>query len=435
MRGEADTIFALSSGRLPSGVAVVRLSGPHALEALAACSGTVPPARVARYGVVRDPFTGEVLDRALMLAFRAPASATGEDSAEFHLHGGRAVVARMLDLLSRLPGLRLAQAGEFTRRAHENGKIDLAEAEGLADLIAAETEGQRRQALAQASGLLSRAVEAWRDRLVRALALVEALVDFSDEGDVPEDVISPALAEVEALRNQLVTVLADSVRGELVREGLVVAIAGPPNAGKSTLLNRLAGREAAIVSAVPGTTRDLLEVHLDLAGQAVTLVDTAGIRDTDDEVEAEGVRRARARAGIADLVLWLTIDGAAPPQDLSGAVRVRTKSDLGHGGRGDVSISAATGAGLEDLVDLISRRAAALTGGEPALVVRTRQKRELEEAVSHLSRFCATARAGVSEEILAEDLRLAARALDKVVGRIDVEHVLDALFRTFCIGK
>lgn len=437
MSRSSDTIFALSSGRLPSGVAVVRISGPQALAAPRVLLGSVPPPRLARYGVLRDPADGSVLDRGLILVFPGPASATGEDTAEVHLHGGRAVVARVLETLGRLDGFRPAEPGEFTRRAHANGKMDLAEAEGLADLIAAETEAQRRQALAQAGGLLSRAVEGWRTRLIRALALVEASVDFADEGDVPEDLAGPAVREAAALRGELATALADAGRGERVRDGLVVAIAGPPNAGKSTLLNRLAGREAAIVSPVPGTTRDAIEVHLDLAGQAVTLVDTAGIRETDDMVEAEGVRRARARAGMADLVLWLSPDDETPPAELSGAVRVRTKADLrtGAGMVGVLPISAATGEGMDDLVARIAARAADLAGGEPALLVRARQVAGVRAALGHLDRALLWGGQGASEEILAEELRLAARALDSVVGRVDVEDVLDALFRTFCIGK
>lgn len=424
-----ETIFALSSGRLPAGLAVVRISGPAAKSATLALAGRIPAARQATLATLRDP-AGQPLDSALVLVFPGPASATGEDVAEFHLHGGRAVVAAVLRVLGDLPGLRLAEPGEFTRRAHANGKMDLSEAEGLGDLIAAETEAQRRQALAQASGALSRRVDQWRGRLVRALMLVEAGVDFSDEGDVPDSLLAPAREEARLLAAELAAAIADGARGERVREGLTVAIAGPPNAGKSTLLNRLAGREAAIVSAIPGTTRDLVEVHLDLAGQAVTLVDTAGLRDTQDEIEAEGVRRARARAGSADMVLWLSADDAPPPEDLTGAVRVRSKVDVGGPGEG-LGISAATGEGIEALVALIAARAEDLAGGEPALITRARHREALTGALAHLERAQTT----LADELLAEDLRLAARALDRVVGRVDVEDVLDALFRSFCIGK
>lgn len=424
-----ETIFALSSGRIPAGLAVVRISGPAAKNASLALIGRVPTPRQATLSTLRDP-AGAPLDSALMLFFPGPASATGEDVLELHLHGGRAVVAAVLRTLGDLPGLRLAEPGEFTRRAHANGKMDLSEAEGLGDLIAAETEAQRRQALGLASGALSRRVEHWRSRLVRALMLVEAGVDFSDEGDVPDSLLAPAREEARSLAAELAAAIADGARGERVREGLTVAIAGPPNAGKSTLLNRLAGREAAIVSAIPGTTRDLVEVHLDLAGQAVTLIDTAGLRETEDEIEAEGVRRARARAGAADMVLWLSADGTPPPDDLSGALRVRSKCDLGGGGEG-LPISAATGDGIDALVQQIAARAEALVGGEPALVTRARQREALEGALAHLRR----AEELKADELLAEDLRLAARALDRVIGRVDVEDVLDALFRSFCIGK
>ncbi|MEW6255466.1 MAG: tRNA uridine-5-carboxymethylaminomethyl(34) synthesis GTPase MnmE [Pseudomonadota bacterium] len=429
-----ETIYALSSGRLPAGIAVVRISGPRAVAAAAALAGRTPPPRRATLVTLRDD-AGMALDTALVLVFPAPASATGEDVVEFHLHGGRAVVAAVMAALARRPGLRLAQPGEFTRRAHAAGKMDLAEVEGLADLIAAETEAQRRQALAQASGALSRAVEGWRARLIRALMLVEAGVDFSDEGDVPDALLAPARAETAVLRAELEAALAQAARGERVRDGLAVAIAGPPNAGKSTLLNALAGREAAIVSHIPGTTRDILEVYLDLAGQAVTLIDTAGLRETDDEIEAEGVRRARARAAAADLVLWLSPEGEAPPTDLADAMCVQTKADLASApspaADTALRISARTGAGLEALVGVLTARAEALSGREPALVTRARQRSALEEARAHLDR----ATVADAEELFAEDLRLAARALDAVVGRVDVEDVLDALFRTFCIGK
>ncbi len=436
----SDTIFALSSGRLPSGVAVVRVSGPDAQAAARLMAGAVPAPRHATFKILRDA-AGAPLDQGLILFFPAPASATGEDIVELHLHGGRAVVASVLRTLAGIAGFRPAEPGEFTRRAHASGKMDLAEVEGLADLIAAETEAQRRQALALASGGLSRRVSLWRERLVRALMLVEATVDFSDEGDVPDDLSAPARQEAAALCAELRAALVDAERGERVRDGLAIAIAGPPNAGKSTLLNRLAGRDAAIVSHIPGTTRDILEVHLELAGQAVTLIDTAGLRDTTDEIEAEGVRRARARAATADLVLWLSPHDDPAPADLPGAIPVRTKADIGEGDTGGVmvegealAISALTGHGIDDLVRLISARAEGLAGGEPALITRARQRHALLLALEHLERAKSTG-AAFAEDLFAEDLRLAARALDAVVGRVDVEDVLDALFRTFCIGK
>ncbi len=432
----AETIFALSSGRLPSGVAVVRLSGMQAGAALVALAGELPPPRLARYRVLRDPATGEMLDRALVLFFPGPNSVTGEDVTELHLHGGRAVVAGVLGALSRLPGLLPAEPGAFTRRAHANGKMDLVEVEGLADLIAAETQAQRRQALAQASGILSRRVEGWREGLVSALALVEASIDFSDEGDVPEDLTRQANAWITPLLVEIGAAVADASRGERVRDGLVVAISGRPNAGKSTLLNRLAGREAAIVSDAPGTTRDVLEVHLELAGQAVTLLDTAGLRETADKVEAEGVRRALKRAEMADVVLWLSPEEEPPPDNLGAALRVRSKCDDGtvsETGDGWLAISATSGVGMNALLTAIEQRASALAGGEPALITRERQRLALEKAAFHLERASRDF-AGL-EELRAEELRLAARALDRTIGKVDVEDVLDTLFSTFCIGK
>src|SRR5664279_4251601 len=306
------TIFALSSGRAPAAIAVIRISESRAGDALKALGITIPEPRKAGLARVRnpDPLTGnEIIDEALALWFPAPHSETGEDVAELQLHGGRAVIAAVLAALGRIEGLRPAEAGEFTRRAFENGKLDLTAVEGLADLVMAETQGQRRQAFRQMKGLLGGRAETWRQRLIQALALVEAGIDFSDEADVPENLLAPALIIARELETEIAAALADGGRGERLREGLVVAIAGPPNAGKSTLLNLLAKREAAIVSPYAGTTRDVIEVHLDLAGWPVTLLDTAGIRDTEDPVELEGVRRARERAAAADLVLWVVDAG------------------------------------------------------------------------------------------------------------------------------
>ena len=307
---DRSTIFALSSGRPPAAIAVVRVSGPRAGVALEKLIGRLPEPRKAALARVRDPASGEVIDEALALWFPAPRSETGEDVAELQLHGGQAVIAGVLDALGMIEGCRPAEAGEFTRRAFENGRLDLTAVEGLADLIAAETPAQRRLAFRQLKGLIGDRAEAWRRRLIEALALVEARIDFSDEADVPEDLLGPALHAAQQLRDEIAGVLADGRRGERLRDGLVVAIAGPPNAGKSTLLNRLARREAAIVSPYAGTTRDVIEVHLDLDGYPVTLLDTAGIRDSAEPVEQEGVRRARERAAAADLVLWV-IDPSA----------------------------------------------------------------------------------------------------------------------------
>jgi len=291
-----STIFALSSGRPPAAIAVVRISGPRARLALERLTGRVPRPRQATLLRVHEPASGEVIDEALALWFPAPASETGEDVAELQLHGGHAVIAGVLKVLSAVEGCRMAEPGEFTRRAFEHGKLDLTAVEGLGDLVAAETAAQRRQAFRQFKGLIGDRAEAWRQRLIDALALVEARIDFSDEANVPEDLITPAAKIARSLRDEIAATLADGSRGERLRDGLVVAIAGPPNAGKSTLFNRLARREAAIVSPFAGTTRDVIEVHLDLDGYPATVLDTAGIRDSVEPVEQEGVRRARARA-------------------------------------------------------------------------------------------------------------------------------------------
>ena len=329
MHPRDQTIFALSSGRLPSAIALVRVSGPQAGKIVTTLAGKMPSSRMATRALLRDVGLRPI-DDAVVLWFPGPASATGEDVAEFHVHGGRAVLAALFAALSAFENVRAAEPGEFTRRAFENGKLDLTEAEGLDDLIHADTDRQRRQALRQLKGLLGDKARDWRARIIEASALIEAGIDFSDEGDVPAELIAPALAKVKALLAEIDEVLAGQGRSERLRDGLVVAIAGPPNVGKSTLMNQLARREVAIVSPHAGTTRDVIEVQLDLDGYPVTVIDTAGIRETDDPVEQEGVRRARARAADADLVLWLTDvppvaiqhDGAAP------VWMVRNKIDL-----------------------------------------------------------------------------------------------------------
>lgn len=437
-----DTIYALSSGRPPVAVAVIRISGSRARDALTALAGKVPEPRHAAFARLRDPENGAPIDEALVLFFEGPRSETGEDIVELQVHGGRAVIAAIFNALSRLPGLRAAEAGEFTRRAFLNGKLDLTGVEGLADLIHADTEAQRRQAFHQLQGLLGHRAENWRKRLIEAQALVEAGIDFSDEADVATDVTGQALEIARELAGDIEAALKDARRGERLREGLVVAIAGPPNAGKSTLLNRIARREAAIVSPYAGTTRDVIEVHLDLDGYPVTLLDTAGIRETDDPVEQEGVARARARIAAADLVLWVadaSENGAAEPP-ASGPVCwiVRNKIDLAPAkfsdGKGqDYPLSAATGEGMDALLAALTAFAREiLTGLEPALVTRERQRKLLEETSAALARGLSEAS---REDVLAEELRLAARALGRLTGRVDVEDILDVIFRDFCIGK
>src|SRR5579862_1092961 len=453
---DRSTIFALSSGRPPSAIAVVRISGPRAGVALEKLTGRVPEPRKATLARVRDPQSNEVIDEALALWFPAPRSETGEDMAELQLHGGQAVIAGVLDALSTIEGCRPAEAGEFTRRAFENGRLDLTAVEGLADLIAAETQAQRRVAYRQLKGLIGDRAEAWRRRLIEALALVEARIDFSDEADVPEDLVGPALHAAQQLRSMIAGVLADGRRGERLRDGLVVAIAGPPNAGKSTLLNRLARREAAIVSPYPGTTRDVIEVHLDLDGYPVTLLDTAGIRESDDPVEREGVRRARARAAAADLVLWVT-DASAAEGAPAGKVNdlprsdlwlIRNKIDLAaerpaenrESTSGEppttFSISATTGAGMDPLIASLADHARNyFSATEPSLVTRARHRNAFAESTAALGRALAEGRAGGREELIAEELRSAAVALGRLTGRVDVEDILDGIFRDFCIGK
>jgi tRNA modification GTPase len=454
-----DTIYALSSGAVPAAIAVIRVSGPKARAALQALAGKVPEPRRGAFASIRDPQSGEIIDQALVLFFEGPNSETGEDVAELQLHGGRAVIAGVFEALSRMEGLRPAEAGEFTRRSFEHGKLGLTQIEGLADLIYAETGSQRRQAMRQLQGLLGNRADAWRKRIIEALALVEAGIDFSDEADVSADVTARALHAAQMLQHEIAAILADGRRGERLREGLVVAIAGPPNAGKSTLLNRIARREVAIVSPHAGTTRDVIEVHLDLEGYPVTLLDTAGIRETDDPVEREGVARARARAEAADLVLWLT-EGVGANQDsgfrsdsrAASAAElwvIRTKIDLAAEHRGEpgarttlrpddlhfYELSAVSGEGVDRLLaDLTEFARKSFEAREPALVTRERQRRLLEAAEGALNRAISEAKAG-REDTFAEELRVSAQALGRLTGRVDVEDILDVIFRDFCIGK
>ena len=439
---DLDTIYALSSGRPPVAVAVVRVSGPRAGDALKALTGKIPEPRRATFARIRDPKSHEIIDEALALFFPGPKSETGEDTAEIQLHGGRAVIAALFAALASIDGVRMALPGEFTRRAFENGKLDLTAIEGLADLIYADTDAQRRQALRQLQGLLGNRAEDWRRRLIEAQALAEAGIDFSDEADVASNVTAQALGVANALQTEIAEALSDAARGERLREGLVVAIAGPPNAGKSTLLNRIARREAAIVSPLAGTTRDVIEVHLDLSGYPVTLLDTAGIRETNDPVEREGVKRAMARAAEADVVLWVVDATAAPeavPVAAANVIVVRNKIDLGlsetqaYGPLQTFNVSSTTGEGVEPLLKALAAFAADFLGSrEPALVTRERQRLLLQEASEALKR--AATEAG-REDIFAEELRLAARALGRLTGRVDVEDILDVIFRDFCIGK
>jgi tRNA modification GTPase len=445
MHPRDQTIFALSSGRAPSAIAIVRVSGPQAAAVLAALAGKMPPPRTATRALLRD-LRQQPIDDVVVLWFPGPASATGEDVAEFHVHGGRAVLAALFATLAGFENVRPAEPGEFTRRGFENGKLDLTEAEGLDDLIHADTDRQRRQALRQLKGLLGDKARAWRAEIIEASALIEAGIDFSDEGDVPAELIAPALAKIQALLGEIEEVLAAQGQSERLRDGLVVAIAGPPNVGKSTLMNQLARREVAIVSPHAGTTRDVIEVQLDLDGYPVTVIDTAGIRETEDPVEQEGVRRARARAAEADLVLWLadaanrTIErnGAAPVWvvrnkiDLDGAAQPAGREFAPTGV--EFKISASRGDGVRALISgLVAFTQDYFGGGEGGLIGRTRQRQLLQETVVSLRRSVEVV--GEGEELAAEELRSAAYSLGRLLGRVDVEDILDVIFREFCVGK
>lgn len=487
----SGTIFAPASGGAPAAIAVIRISGPDAGAAVRALAGALPAARRARLCVLRDPGGGETLDRGVVLWFPGPASFTGEDMAELHLHGGRAVVGAVTDALAGVPGLRAAEPGEFTRRAFENGKLDLTEAEGVADLVDAETAAQRRQALRQLEGALGRLYEGWRSRLVEALARLEADIDFGEE-ELDEGIGAAVKHNILGIRSEITQHLDDDRRGERLRDGIYIAVLGPPNAGKSSLVNALARRDAAIVSAMAGTTRDVIEVHLDLGGYPVIVADTAGLRAVggqgtvrgagqeaargdaqesaqgdavaSEDVEAEGVRRALARAAAADLKIAM-VEAPRWPElgpELAAVIDADTlvvvnKIDLcrpepppvgpagpasgpaGPGGEAaggpaaTVAVSVKTGEGMPALVEALeSAVGARLAGpaGAPALT-RARHRAALEECRDALARYEGAA----LPELAAEDVRLAARALGRITGRVDVEDILDVIFRDFCIGK
>lgn len=435
---DASTIFALSSAPGRAGVAVIRLSGPAVRGALEKMVAPAPKPRAAAFRTIRDPLTGEALDRALVLWFMAPASETGEDVAEFQTHGSPAVIKAMLAALGKLEGCRLAEPGEFARRGFENGKIDLAEVEGLADLVEAETEAQRRQALAQSSGRLSELYEGWRSRLIEVAALTEAAIDFSDEADVASSSLSEARNRAQSLGAEIAAHLDDGHRGEIVRDGFRVALLGAPNAGKSSLLNALARRDAAIVSAEAGTTRDVIEVRLDLAGLPVVISDTAGIREAMSEVEREGIRRSLVAARDADLILWLNENGDSNlPDGISRetSLAIRSKVDLARESTANVlAVSAVTGEGVERLVREIAKRAAEAvgTGTEPVLT-QARHRQSLEAALAEIRAFLTGPADAV--ELRAEEIRRAAHAIGRIIGRVDVEDVLGQIFGRFCIGK
>jgi len=426
-----DTIFALASARGKAGVSVVRLSGSLAWSVARDFGGSLPEPRVA--GLRRLTVGGEFLDEALVICFPEGASFTGEDVAELHLHGAVATVSAVLRALSSVPGLRLAEPGEFTRRALENGRLDLAQVEGLSDLIEAETEAQRKQALMVLSGAVGQLAERWRADMVRAAALLEATIDFVDE-DVPVDVAPEVIALIAGVSGDLASELSKVALAERIRDGFEVAIVGRPNAGKSTLLNALAGREAAITSEFAGTTRDVIEVRMDLCGLPVTVLDTAGLRETEDVVEAIGIERALSRAMAADLRVFLLDEDEVPLLvPVADDVLVRGKADLVAGD--DFAVSGKTGAGIDALVarigGILAERAAAA-----GVMTRERHRAALAVALQAMeSARIEVLRGGARTELAAEDLRRAVRALEMLVGRVDVEDLLDEIFASFCIGK
>ncbi len=444
-----DTIFAPATAPGRAGVAVVRISGAKAEKALSRLGVDRPAPRHLSQATLRDPGTGDVLDEGLVAWFPGPHSFTGEDVAELHIHGGRAVLASLLTALNGIGGLRPAEPGEFTRRAFEAGKLDLTQAEALADLVDSETRAQARQALRQMGGALKVRYDAWRDQLIKALAHLEAVIDFPDE-DLPEDTTTALWQTVADLARDMADHLNDDMRGERLRDGVHVAIIGPPNAGKSSLLNLLAKRDAAIVSETAGTTRDVIDVHLDLDGYPVMVADTAGLRATQDAIEDEGVRRAMQRAEDADLVIAL-FDGAVYPErddaaratitadtlvvinkaDLLDQAREK-ELDVAEDWKATLFLSVKTGFGLELFLTELTKRVKELCEvGQDAPITRTRHRHALEDCVAALGR----AQKAKLPELAAEDLRLAARALGRITGTVDVEDLLDVVFAEFCIGK
>lgn len=435
-----DTIFAVASGRLPAAIAVIRASGPQAADGLAALAGPLPHARRASLRDVRDPETGELLDRALVLWLSGPATFTGEDAFEIHAHGGRAVVGAIVRALGALVGFRPAEPGEFARRAFVAGRLDLTEAEGIADLVAADTDRQRRAALKQLGGSIRSQYESWAGDLVRARAMIEAELDFSDEEGVDGAWARDGRAMAETVLGAMERGLAGFDGARMVRDGVEIMLLGPVNAGKSTLLNAIAGRDVAIVSEEAGTTRDLIEVVVDLGGYRATLIDGAGLRDSVSTVEQEGVRRARKRAGEVDLVLWLSSDGSPPPAEIL-PPRVRsvvTKVDRPAGpelirlrNEADFAVSSVSGDGIAGLLSGLADWVASHVSEAAPAVTRERHRVALADAITRVR----SAVGRDETELAAEDLRLATDALGRVTGRIDTEAILDQVFGAFCIGK
>jgi len=442
---ENNTICALASGSPPAAIAIIRVSGPATnLICEQMLTETLLPARMATRCVFRD-MSGNIIDDCLAIRFAAPNSYSGEDGLEIYVHGGPAIIEHALSALTDRPDVRMAEPGEFTRRAFENGKLDLIQAEGVADLIEAETRNQKSQALRQLDGLLSKTYEDWRERLIQILALIEVSIDFPDEDDAPEDTRAPVIARLNDLIAEFDRALSDKGIGERIREGFRVAIIGAPNAGKSTLLNRLAKREAAIVTSIPGTTRDVVEVRLRLAGQIVWVADTAGLRETADEIEAEGIRRARQAADVADIRIFLSaIDdeqaaNIAPDYREATDIHVVNKVDqrVGVPEHPDaIKISALTGMGVDALEAQLTENISALVNtSEAPVITRMRHRTRLEAARSDLLKAIDNLQNYDRAEFAGEDVRLAVRQIGAIVGHIDVEDVLSSVFSDFCIGK
>ena len=435
MSGHRSTIVALSSGTVPSGVAVIRLSGPASRRSLHLLTGHVPEPRRLMLRTLRDEH-GDEIDTGLVVFFPGPNSFTGEDCAELHVHGSRAVVTTLLSSLTAMGDVELAGAGDFTRRAFEAGKLDLTQVEGLGDLIAAETDSQRRQAIERKRGWIGEEVGDWRGRIIFLRAEIEARIDFSDESDVPESLPEQFTADIEALREQLQAVLDTYGAGRIVREGFRVVIAGAPNAGKSSLLNALAGADEAIVSPEAGTTRDVKEVELDLGGQLVRLFDVAGLRQSDSLAETEGVRRAEQAMADADLVLWLEapdVGTIARPETVAPVWVIASKADLSEAGaKADLAVSVKSGSGIDALKSRLKNAAGKRVSDETMLISHLRDKESIEKALDYLAQAVVP---GQADELVAENLRLAGQVLARLTGEIDAESILDRLFAGFCIGK
>lgn len=446
----SDTIYALSSAQGRAGVAVFRVSGSNAKFAIERMAGVSPKARIATFAKLKNA-SGELIDEAVVLYFKGPASFTGEDVAEFQVHGGRAVIQALQETLSGY-GCRLAEPGEFTRRAFENGKLDLTQAEGIADIIDAETQMQRVQALKQMGGALAIITQNWREKLLRILAHLEADIDFPDE-DLPPHIVGQRIAQLTELNKEITAHLSDNRRGERLRDGFSIAVLGAPNAGKSSLINALAQRDAAIVSARAGTTRDIIEVHLDVAGYPIILADTAGLRDTNDEIEGEGIKRALQRAQDADLNIVL-FDASTPPDaqslallsdksfavinktDMAGSIPLPLREGLGEGYKNVLHISAKTGTGIAELLNAIAARLKDMLENQVAApLTRARHREALTHCQQHLQRALDAYHGNKAPELVGEDIRLATRALARITGVVDVDDILDIIFREFCIGK